>query len=231
MTDRPAGAMYEKDKLGAHEIAAWLRRHPNFLQQFPDLATSLVVPREQGPAASLASYQLDILREKNRELSRRLHELFGNAQENERLAVRTHQLTLALMRQRSAADTARAMVASLEEDFAGDRVRLVLFAPVADLDAADWLQCIADADPRLAPFRDCLKDGEPICGRLQPEKNALLYGEAVAEVQSSALLPLPGLGLLAVGSREQNRFYPGMGTLFLRMMGEAFAAAMGRFGG
>ena len=108
------------EKLGAHEVAAWLRRHPKFLQQFPDLAISMVVPREDGPAASLASYQLDVLRDKNRELSRRLHELFANAQENERLAVRTHQLTLALMRQHNAADTLRAMAASLAEDFQGD---------------------------------------------------------------------------------------------------------------
>ena len=68
--------MSDTDKLGAHEIATWLRRHPEFLRQFPDLAGSLVVPRETGPAASLASYQLDVLREKNRELTRRLQELF-----------------------------------------------------------------------------------------------------------------------------------------------------------
>ena len=35
-----------------------MRRHPAFLQQFPDLALTLVVPRENGPAASLASYLL-----------------------------------------------------------------------------------------------------------------------------------------------------------------------------
>ncbi|GAA4791189.1 DUF484 family protein [Lysobacter hankyongensis] len=222
---------FDKDRIGAHEIAAWLRRHPNFLQQFPDLALSLVVPREQGPAASLASYQLDILRDKNRELSRRLHELFGNAQENERLAVRTHQLTLALMKQDNAAATVRAMAASLAEDFNGDLVRMVLFVPIAGLEDTDWLQTLPEADARLSPFRDCLKDGEPICGRLQPEKNALLYGLRAEDVQSSALLPLPGVGLIAVGSRDPNRFFPGMGTLFLRMMGEAFAAAMGRFDG
>lgn len=218
-----------QEKLGAHEIATWLRRHPTFLQQFPDLALTLVVPREQGSAASLASYQLEILRDKNRELTRRLHELFGNAQENERLAVRTHQLTLALMKQDSAADTARAMAATLAEDFNGDLVRMVLFAQVAGLEDTDWLQTLAEDDVRLAPFRDCLKDGEPICGRLQPEKNALLYGLRAEDVASSALLPLPGLGLLAVGSRDANRFFPGMGTLFLRMMGEAFETAMRRF--
>ncbi len=218
-----------QEKLGAHEIATWLRRHPTFLQQFPDLALTLVVPREQGSAASLASYQLEILRDKNRELTRRLHELFGNAQENERLAVRTHQLTLALMKQTSAGDTARAMAATLVEDFNGDLVRIVLFKPVAGLEDGEWLQTLVEGDPRLAPFRDCLKDGEPICGRLQPEKNALLYGLRAEDVASSALLPLPGLGLLAVGSRDANRFFPGMGTLFLRMMGETFDTAMRRF--
>lgn len=217
------------EKLGAHEVAAWLRRHPKFLQQFPDLALSMVVPREEGPAASLASYQLEVLRDKNRELTRRLHDLYAIAQDNERLAVQTQQLTLALLRQDTAAGTVRAMVAKLGEDFNGDLVRIVLFAPVTGLDDVDWLQVIAQDDRVLAPFRDCLADGEPLCGRLHPDKQALLYGPRVDEVQSSALLPLDGVGLVAVGSREPNRFYPGMGTLFLRMMGEAFAAALKRF--
>jgi len=221
--------MNETDKIGAHEVAAWLRRHPRFLQQFPDLAITLQVPREEGPAASLASYQLEVLRDKNRELTRRLHELFANAQENERLSVRTHQLTLLLMRQRSAADTVRAMAASLAEDFSGDLVRVVLLQPVDGLDEADWLQVIPETDARLQPFRDVLAGSEPLCGRLNPDKHALLYGARADAVQSTALLPLPGLGIVAVGSRDANRFYPGMGTLFLRMMGESLVAALARF--
>lgn len=217
------------EKLGAHEVAAWLRRHPAFLQQFPDLALTLVVPRDNGPTASLASYQLDILREKNRELTKRLHELFATAQENERLAVRTHQLTLALLKQDSAASTLRAMAAALAEDFHGDLVRIVGFRATPALDDADWFQHIAADSPRLGGFQDILKAGEPVCGRLHPDKNELLYGVRAEEVQSSALLALPGVGLVAVGSRDANRFFPGMGTLFLRMMGEALAAGLHRF--
>lgn len=217
------------EKLGAHEVAAWLRRHPTFLQQFPDLALTLVVPRDNGPTASLASYQLDILREKNRELTKRLHELFGNAQENERLAVRTHQLTLALLKQASAADTLRAMAAALAEDFHGDLVRIVGFRAVDGLADAEWFQHLPEDSPRLEGFRDLLATGEPVCGRLHPDKTALLYGTRAEDVQSSALLSLPGVGLVAVGSRDPNRFFPGMGTLFLRMMGEALAAGLQRF--
>ena len=217
------------DKIGAHEVAAWLRRHPKFLQQFPDLALTLVVPREDGPAASLAGYQLEVLRDKNRELSRRLHDLFAISQENERLAVRTHQLTLAMMRQASPADTVRAFAASLAEDFNGDLVRVVLFEPLPDLDGPEWVQVVPRGDALLRPFVDALREGEPLCGRLHPDKQALLYGARVEDVQSSALLPLEEVGLVAIGSRDPNRFYPGMGTLFLRMMGEAFVAAMQRF--
>ena len=217
------------EKLGAHEVAAWLRRHPTFLQQFPDLALTLVVPRENGPTASLASYQLDILREKNRELTKRLHELFGNAQENERLAVRTHQLTLALLKQASAADTLRAMAAALAEDFHGDLMRIVGFHAVDGLADVEWFQHLPEDSPRLEGFRDLLAAGEPICARLHPDKTALLYGARADDVQSSALLVLPGVGLVAVGSRDPNRFFPGMGTLFLRMMGEALAAGLQRF--
>lgn len=217
------------DALGAHEVAAWLRRTPRFLQQFPDLAMTLVVPRDEGSAASLASYQLEVLREKNRELNRRLHDLFGNAQENERLSVRIHQLTLALMRQNTPADTVRAFAASLAEDFNGELVRVVLFAPIPGLADADWLQIIEPTDARLQAFRDCLVDGEPLCGRLNADKHELLYGMHAPDVQSSALLPLPGLGLVAIGSRDGNRFFPGMGTLFLRMIGESLVTALARY--
>ena len=217
-----------KERLSAHEVAVWLRRHPKFLAQFPDLALSMVVPREDGPAASLASYQLEVLRDKNRELGRRLSELFANAQDNERLAIRTHQLALALMRADSAADTVRAMVAVLGEDFQGDDVRVVLFNPVEGL-TPDWLQVLPARDKRMQPFKDALENGEPICGRLNPDKMPLLFGEERDKSQSVALIPMAGVGLIAIGSADGNRFFPGMGTLFLRLMGETFVAAMARF--
>lgn len=221
--------MTDTEKLGAHEVAAWLRRHATFLQQFPDLAATLVVPREAGPAASLASYQLEVLREKNRELARRLQELSGNALENERLSVRIHQLTLLLMRQESAAHSVRAMAASLAEDFNGDLVRVILLRDVPGLQPADWLQVMRPDDARLRPFADFLAGDEPLCGRLQPSKHDVLYGASAGDVQSSALFAVPGRALVAVGSRDPNRFYPGMGTVFLRMMGEALDTALSRY--
>lgn len=222
----------------AHEIAQWLRRHPRFLEQFPDLAITLLVPKDAGASASLAGYQLDVLREKNRELTRRLHELTDNAQLNERLAVRTHQLTLALLRADTPARTLRTMVAVLGEDFSGDAVRVLLVtgpsAPAAtaattELADASWWLALPAGDARLAGLAELLAGGEPLCGRLSAERQALVFGNATERAASAALLPVAGVGLVAIGSSDAHRFYPGMGTLFLRMMAEALATAMGRF--
>jgi uncharacterized protein YigA (DUF484 family) len=222
------------EPIGANEVAAFLRRNPRFLDDYPDLALGLVVPREEGRATSLASYQLDVLRDKNRELNKRLQELFHVAQENERLTVRTHQLTLALMRARDAAETLKSMVASLTEDFQGELVRVLLHAPVAGLngaglDGADWLQVLPRNAALLVPFEEFFANAEPLCGRLQQNKLDVLFGVRVNEVQSCALLPLGERGLVAIGSHDPNRFYPGMGTLFLRLMGDTLVAALGRY--
>ncbi|QYR53334.1 DUF484 family protein [Lysobacter soyae] len=218
-----------EERLGAHEVAVWLRRHPTFLQQFPDLALTLVVPRDEGPTASLASYQLEVLRDKNRELNRRLHELAVNAQENERLAVRVHQLTLALMKQSTAADTMKVMAAILEEDFQGERVRILSLAPIEGVGHVDWYGLLPPDSLEQGPFKDCMRDGEPLSGRLNADKHVALYGSHADEVESSVLIPVHGRALVAVGSKDPNRFYPGMGTLFVRMMGEALGTALARF--
>ncbi|HEX6613053.1 MAG TPA: DUF484 family protein, partial [Rhodanobacteraceae bacterium] len=43
-----------KAGLEAMDVADYLRRHPKFLKDFPDIAQELVIPREHGPASSLA---------------------------------------------------------------------------------------------------------------------------------------------------------------------------------
>ena len=218
-----------KDGPNGLEVASFLRRNPRFLDQFPDLAMTLSVPREEGTATSLASYQLQVLRDKNRELNKRLQELFGTANDNERLTVRMHQLTLALLRARDPAETLRTLVAVLTEDFRSEFVQLVLFRADDRLPAEAWVQVVPADDIALRVFAEFRQAGEPLCGRLQAEKLDVLFGERAAQVQSAALLPLEGRGMLAIGSTDANRFYPGMGTLFLRLLSETVVAALARF--
>jgi uncharacterized protein len=218
-----------KEGLDAMEVASYLRRHPDFLTEFPDLALALVLPREQGQAASLASYQLDVLRDKNRELNRRLHELIEIAHENQLLMVRVHTLTLALMRATSLPETLNAVVAALTEDFNTDLVRIVLFRADGDLPAAEWLLIEPEGARAMPVFSEFLKRAEPLCGRLQQDKLDALFGTRTGEVASAVLLPVDAVGMLAVGSQDPNRFHPGMGTVFLKLIAEAVASAVARF--
>jgi uncharacterized protein YigA (DUF484 family) len=122
-----------------------------------------------------------------------------------------------------------ALVAALTEDFNTDLVRVVLFRADPDLPAAEWLLVEPEGAAALPAFAEFLKRAEPLCGRLQQDKLDALFGSRVGDVASAVLLPVEGVGMLAVGSPDANRFHPGMGTVFLKLIAEAVGAAVARF--
>lgn len=218
-----------KDGLQAADVAQYLHQHPQLLKEFPDLAMQLSMPREHGQAASLASYQLDVLRDKNRELQRRQDELIEIASDNERLMMQVHELTLALLRAPTLEQVVRRIVAGLTENFHTDLVRLLLFRDGTVLPQADWLLLLPDGAAGMPDFAEFLAREEPLFGRLSTQKLQHLFGEQASDVQSVALMRLAGLGMLAIGSTDANHFHPGMGTVFIKMIAEAVTAAVTRF--
>ncbi|HRG16721.1 MAG TPA: DUF484 family protein [Pseudomonadota bacterium] len=217
-------------EIDANDVAAFLRRHPDFLADFPDLAMNLKLPREQGASTSLASYQLDVLRDKTRALTRRLQELIEVAQENEQLMARVHGFTLSLMRAGSLGDTLARVVATLTEDFHTDFVRMALFRPV-DGFQADWLRVAPREALDWGAFAEFFVKNEPLCGRINADKLDFLFGQHASQVRSAVLIPIRDRGLLAIGSHDPNRFHPGMGTIFLKLIADSVDVALGRFDG
>ncbi|WP_243040531.1 DUF484 family protein [Dyella sedimenti] len=215
------------DTLSASDVAAYLRHHPEFLSDYPDLAAQLTLPREQGPVASLAVYQLQSLREKNAELERQLASLIAIAAENERLMQRVHDLNVAVLRATTPAVAARSVVARLAEDFQTDQVRLLLFGPIG-LPPADWLVHVPGGRASVPEFGDFLAHHEPVSGRLSAERLYRLFGDQAPDIRSSAIMPLGEFGILAIGSRDPDHFQPGMGTLFLKMIAATVTAALRR---
>jgi uncharacterized protein YigA (DUF484 family) len=216
------------DATQARVVAAYLKRHPEFLSEYPELAVKLTMPREQGTVSSLAVYQLQSLRDKNAELERRLAELIEIAAENEKLMERVHALTVALLRANTMEVTARTVVARLSADFHTDQVRLLLFGAEPKLPRADWLQQIAGGAAALPEFSEFLQKSEPVSGRLSAEKLQRLFGDEAANVHSVAMMRLGDCGILAIGSADPDHFQPGMGTLFLKMIAATITAALAR---
>lgn len=216
-----------EDTIKASDVEAYLRRHPGFLSDYPELATLLTLPREQGAVASLAAYQLQALRDKNVELERKLVEFTAIAAENERLMQRVHDLNVAVLRANTPEVAARSVVARLSEDFGTDQTRLVLFGE-ALLPPADWLLHEPGGRAAMPEFSDFLAYHEPISGRLSADRLQRLFGAQAVHIKSAALMPLGELGLLALGSRDPDHFQPGMGTLFLKMIAATVTAALAR---
>ena len=215
------------DATQARVVAAYLKRHPEFLSEYPELAAKLTMPREQGPVSSLAVYQLNSLREKNAELERQLAELIAIAAENEKLMERVHTLTVALLRANTLEVTARSVVARLSADFHTEQVRLVLFGEQPQLPRAEWLLQVIGPEA-LPEFTEFLQQNEPVAGRISAEKQDRLFGARAAEIRSVAMMRLGDAGILAIGSADPNRFQPGMGTLFLKMISATITAALAR---
>ncbi len=215
------------DATQARVVAAYLKRHPEFLSEYPELAAKLTMPREQGPVSSLAVYQLNSLREKNAELERQLAELIAIAAENETLMERVHTLTVALLRANTLEVTARSVVARLSADFHTEQVRLVLFGEQPQLPRAEWLLQVIGPEA-LPEFTEFLQQSEPVAGRISAEKQDRLFGARAAEIRSVAMMRLGDAGILAIGSADPNRFQPGMGTLFLKMISATITAALAR---
>ena len=216
------------DATQARVVADYLRQHPDFLNDYPALAGQLTMSRDHGAVASLAVYQLQSLRDKNAELERRLAELVQIAADNEKLMGRVHGLTVALLRANTMEVTARSVVAKLSEDFHTEEVRLLLFGDEPLLPRAEWLQQIAEGATALPEFTDFLRRGAPVSGRLPAEKLKRLFGDDAAEIHSVAMMPLGEAGILAIGSHDPDRFQPGMGTLFLKMIAATVTAALAR---
>jgi uncharacterized protein YigA (DUF484 family) len=215
------------DATQARVVAAYLKRHPEFLSEYPELAANLTMPREQGSVSSLAVYQLQSLRDKNAELERQLAELIEIAAENEKLMERVHALTVALLRANTMEVTARSVIAKLSADFHTEQVRLMLFGSEPQLPRADWLQQVSGPDA-LPEFSEFLHQNEPVSGRMSVEKLSRLFGPAAAQIHSVAMMRLGDAGILAIGSSDPDRFQPGMGTLFLKMISATITAALAR---
>jgi len=211
-------------------VANFLRRHPDFLSEFPDVLELLSLNHASGVASSLIERQVDQLRKKNYELTRQLNRLVHVASENEQLMSRLHQLTLELMSIDNHAAFFQHLGRSLLDDFKADILRIGLFDKKIAKQAGEDVRWLDPKDESLAQFQVHLEKNHTICGRLSQSKLEFLFGSKAQWVQSTALVPLGEKGadgMMAIGSSDPARFYPGMGTLFLDLLADVISSNLG----
>ncbi len=214
--------------MDAKDVAQFLRSNPQFFDQNPQLLESIYVPHPHGGRAiPLTERQIVSLREKVRLLEGKLGEFVQFGEDNDAIGEKVHRLSLALLGARDFAATANALYFHLREDFAVPHVALRVWGkPLPASTDAGTLE----GSPVEAELQDkAATMGAPRCGPAAGNPFLPWFREAGEHIRSMALVPLGQtrtIGLLALGSEDPQRFFPEMGTLYLRRIGELTAGAL-----
>jgi uncharacterized protein YigA (DUF484 family) len=235
MTTHSARGVKE-DAMTDDRIADYLQSNPDFFERNAALLAKLRLPhvRDRTATVSLVERQVEVLRDRNQALERRLKELVDVARANDALADRIHRLAQRLLRAGELPGTIAAIETSMREDFDAMHSVLVLFLPAArDLEAGAprFLRVADPADANLKSFESLLASGKPRCGQVRDSQRDYLFGADTVEIGSVALTPLGpkgNLGLLAIGASDAERFHPAMSTDFLIRIGDLIAHALTR---
>jgi len=210
--------MNDKTRSMTEIVARYLTKYPDFLLKHPEVLEAIELPHESGSAVSLIEKQVMRLREQNRKLEKKLKQLIRVASENEQLMSRLHELTLELMGIEDIGRFFDRLSEALKNEFNADILNVTLFDRKVKAHDDTPVYFKRRDEPDLQQFQPLLEKGETSCGRLNDAKLVFLFGSRANWVQSTALVPLGEEGMMAIGSSDSARFYPGMGTLFLDLL-------------
>ena len=206
-------------------VASFLQEHPEFFEQYADVLADIYIPHPHGGRAiPISERQILTLRERCKQIETRLREIVQFGEENDAIGEKVHRLTLALLTAADLPTLASVIGFNLREDFAVPHVALRVWRHASPLNP-----------PELGNVSAATRDyvlnlTQPYCGSHVPEEIVReLFGEPAPLLKSFSIIPLASgepFGVLALGSEGPQRFYPEMGTVYLKRIGEMAATAL-----
>ena len=227
--------------MNADSVAQYLKDNPAFFEDHAELLTQISVASPHGgKAIPLADRQVIALRDENKAYRSKLAELIQFGEENVDISDKMHRLAQALLPARDLAGLLSAFYYNLSEDFAVPHTAIRLWRDFSG-EGADR--------PEFSPVSSEIRDyalglTQPYCGPSGNVEAAGWFGAGAAHVRSVAHValmvpPAPSgadsaagrecFGMLAFGSEDVTRFYPDMGTLYLKRLGDFLSAGLLRF--
>ena len=199
------------DSLDPKAVEAFLRAHPNFLQDRPGLLAVLNLPHGGEGAVSLVERQVSVLRERNIASRQKLAELSDISRENDRLLDATRNTILALLAGENRADLSRIWLDQVTGTFK------------AEMGALVWLDGSSDSAEEALITDKLVRQSSGFSGVLRPEEMQAVFGTAATEGSAALVAIRSGedhIGVLGVGSHDTQRYRPEDGTLFLDYLAE-----------
>ncbi|PFG58754.1 hypothetical protein ATG66_0062 [Vibrio sp. ES.051] len=201
----------EADALTAEVVADYLKDHPDFFVQRPELVDRLSFPHRDLGAISLVHIQMNRQRQRIEELEEEITTLMSLAANNDRTFYEFMDLQGLILK----CGDFKQVIHAIEEkaQALGLRAFVRLFS---QCDASSQLS--KENYQRFATTH--LNGKEAYLGRLRKVDREALFGDMkVPEMGSYVVLPLvkqQTLGVLVFSSEDGGHFQPEMDTLFLR---------------
>ena len=155
-----------------------------------------------------------------------LRELIEFGEQNDAIGEKMHRLTLALIAARDAEAAIQALYFHLREDFAVPHTVIRLWPQWDHPQTAEF----AEVSMAARDFAASLAN--PYCCAKAMVDTAEWFGDDAQHLRSFAYVTLKNdetIGLLAMASEDAQRFYPEMGTLYLKRLGDLAAATLLRY--
>ena len=208
-------------------VVNYLKQHPEFFEEQADFLATIMVPHPHGGRAiPIGERQILTLREKSKRLEDKLRELIEFGEQNDAIGDKLHRLALELINARNLETAIAALHFNLREDFTVPHTVLRLWPQGGHAELPEFQAVSAAARDFAASL------GNPYCSAHAMVDTAEWFGEAASHLRSFAYVALNSgevFGLLAMASGDQQRFYPEMGTLYLKRLGELTATALLRY--
>ena len=212
--------------INEEDIAGYLKTHPDFFLRHESILETIKVPHQSGAAVSLIERQVTLLRSQKQQMEDQLNGLIQAARNNEQIVSHIQRFTLEMIHTHNLEDVITACQENMNNHFKADYVGMRVL--VGDETNVHYL---SGKDGALRSFTQLFKNRKPICGRITEKQRRYMFEKNAESIKSAVLIPLQNtqnLGVVALGSTDESRFHPGMGTLFLSYMGELISASIAR---
>lgn len=200
----------------AEDVADYLVNHPEFFETYSQMLAEIAIPHPYGGRTiSLSERQLISLRERVKELEKKLHDLLIFANENDALQAKVQQFVISLLDNTDSNTAQQTITQNLIDIFAIPHVSIRL-----------WKNEPPSAE--VLNFADTHR--LPVCVHHAVHDTLNWFGPAASSLHSFAYLPLTNgeesIGLLVLASEDKQRFYPEMGTVFLQRIAEQVSVVL-----
>ena len=210
--------------ISADQEAAYLRRHPDFLAEHPDLLDVLKAPaRTRGDGVvDLQQFMVERLRQENAELSELRDDLVATGRSNLAIQSRVHEAIISLLRAASFEEFVETITTDLAVILDLD---VVTIGVEQAADGAAWKPVSGVYCLKAGSIDNLLGRSGTLLLREDITGDAAIFDGAAGLVRSDALIRL-SIGketppaLLALGSRQPGTFHAGQGTELLSFLSQ-----------